>query len=305
MPWLLLVASAMAVDEPLAQDAGPQSAPAEEVQDPGSPFEPVPEDLLGLYFNAWPSSYLTDPQRLLPPPDFRERLDFLNYHADDSGMDLYVFVFDGDQVIPEPLRMVGLDGYPEIDVSNSKPAVLLYYHYNAPQRSSLWLPANIEKKMPAGERRLLLESPAIMAGKESDPARQFQSFLVQLSIRLYRLETLLEEQQTETGLQSESSLPQQKDSNKPGPFDFLTPWFDGARPYFPHGLSFVLILLVGICAVWWNRRRASYRFTDFEVEPRLGGSHAAGVGAVISFASTSLPPASQRDAIPDYLRRTR
>ncbi|RYD41508.1 MAG: hypothetical protein EOP85_12590 [Verrucomicrobiaceae bacterium] len=29
----------------------------------------------------------------------------------------------------------------------------------------------------------------------------------------------------------------------------------------------------------------------------------AGVGAVISFASASLPPASQRDQVPDYLRR--
>jgi hypothetical protein len=29
------------------------------------------------------------------------------------------------------------------------------------------------------------------------------------------------------------------------------------------------------------------------------------VGAVISFASVSVPPATQRDAMPDYLRRAR
>jgi hypothetical protein len=54
---------------------------------------------------------------------------------------------------------------------------------------------------------------------------------------------------------------------------------------------------------FWLQRRARYRFPDFEVEPRLGGAHAAGVGAVISFASASVPPASQRDQVPDYLRR--
>jgi hypothetical protein len=53
----------------------------------------------------------------------------------------------------------------------------------------------------------------------------------------------------------------------------------------------------------WLRLSARYRFPDFEVEPRLGGAHAAGVGAVISFASAAVPPASQRDQVPDYLRR--
>jgi hypothetical protein len=53
----------------------------------------------------------------------------------------------------------------------------------------------------------------------------------------------------------------------------------------------------------WLKIRARYRFPEFDVEPRLGGAHAAGVGAVISFASAAVPPASQRDQVPDYLRR--
>jgi hypothetical protein len=63
------------------------------------------------------------------------------------------------------------------------------------------------------------------------------------------------------------------------------------------------LLLSALGLNHWLRRRARYRFPEFEVEPRLGGAHAAGVGAVISFASASLPPASQRDQTPDYLRR--
>ena len=51
------------------------------------------------------------------------------------------------------------------------------------------------------------------------------------------------------------------------------------------------------------RRRARYRFPEFEVEPRLGGPHAAGVGAVISFGRAAPSPAFQREQMPEYLRR--
>ena len=63
----------------------------------------------------------------------------------------------------------------------------------------------------------------------------------------------------------------------------------------------------GLLAVWslvmcW-RSRLRFRFPEFEVEPRLGGGHAAGIGAVISFSSSAVPPARQRDQVPDYMRR--
>ena len=55
------------------------------------------------------------------------------------------------------------------------------------------------------------------------------------------------------------------------------------------GLLVVLVIWV-ICL----RMRARHVLPDFSVEPRLGGEHGAGVGAVISFASASVPPALQR-----------
>jgi len=62
-------------------------------------------------------------------------------------------------------------------------------------------------------------------------------------------------------------------------------------------------LLILWCAVAWWRNRVRFRFPEFEVEPRLGGSHAAGIGAVISFGSSAVPPAMQRNRVPDYMRR--
>lgn len=299
IPWVLLTIAALAVDQP------PDPAVSvETLQDPGveSSSNPVPQEWLDDYFGARPSSYLTDPQRLLPPPDFRERLAFLDYHAGDSGIDLYVFVFGADQEIPVPLRAAGLGAHPHPD---GKPAVLMYYYWNAPERSEVWLPPALEGKIRASERRLLLESPAIAAGRETDPARQFEAFLVQMSIRLYRLEALLGRHEAGDGGHMMSKPVAREAPAKPGFREFMNPWFDAARPYLPHSVAASIILLPGIAACWWVKRRARYSFPDFEVEPRLGGSHAAGVGAVISFASASVPPASQRDAMPDYLRRAR
>lgn len=55
-------------------------------------------------------------------------------------------------------------------------------------------------------------------------------------------------------------------------------------------LLFALWIMIRI-----RSRRRSYHFAIQSVEPRLGGPSAAGVGATISFASKSAPPAAQRD----------
>lgn len=63
------------------------------------------------------------------------------------------------------------------------------------------------------------------------------------------------------------------------------------------------LLALGSALMWW-RSKARLRFPEFDVEPRLGGSHAAGIGAVISFGSPAIPPAMQRNQLPCHLRRT-
>ena len=70
------------------------------------------------------------------------------------------------------------------------------------------------------------------------------------------------------------------------------------------GLLIASVLAASVGIIGWRRRRATYRFPELFVEPRLGGQHAAGLGAVIAFASADLPPASQRRQVAGYLRRT-
>jgi hypothetical protein len=90
---------------------------------------------------------------------------------------------------------------------------------------------------------------------------------------------------------------------KPKMMDLLQPWIEKAKPMVLPVAVVCASLLAGLAMTGWLRRRARYHFPEFEVEPRLGGAHAAGIGAVISFASAAVPPASQRDQVPDYLKR--
>jgi hypothetical protein len=285
----------------------PSEEPSEnaELVEPGRPaadsgLAEVPENFWPAYFAKRPQSFLVDPQNLLSPPDKRERLDFLNYHAGDSSIDLYVYVFGGDQRIPEKVRQEELT---ERLYSEGKPAAVVFYFMGAPDRSVLHLSPALAQGVPVAEQRRALESPVMQALAKPDPAGQFGAFLVQMSIRIYWIERMLGtgEEVVETSLNpARTPLPAEK---KPGLMDLAKPHLEKAEGYAMPVGAISGVLLVVFTLRLWLKRRARYHFPDFEVEPRLGGAHAAGVGGVISFASATVPPASQRDQLPEYLRR--
>jgi hypothetical protein len=136
-----------------------------------------------------------------------------------------------------------------------------------------------------------------------EPTAQIEAFLVQMSIRIYWMERMLGGE-TAAGEEVAVTMSAVKPAErKSGAMDKLRPLLVGAERFLMPVAMLAGVLIAALTANSFLRRRARYRFPDFEVEPRLGGSHAAGVGAVISFASAALPPASQRDQVPDYLRR--
>jgi heme A synthase len=124
-----------------------------------------------------------------------------------------------------------------------------------------------------------------------------------MSIRIYWMERMMG---GETAAVDETviiSRVAKNNEKKSALMDKIKPVIESARRYVYPAASLTGLVLLGLAVTSWTRRRARYVFPDFDVEPRLGGAHAAGVGAVISFASAAIPPASQRDQVPDYLRR--
>jgi hypothetical protein len=274
-------------------DAAASSAPGE-----------IPTKLRNEYFAQRPNSFLIDPQKLLSRTEYAERLGFLKYHSGDSTIDLYVCIFGGDQQVPEDVKM---DEYMSRYFSQGRPAVVVHYFMGEPSRSAMYLSPKLEERVPATEKNRTLESSVVQASKELGALNQLHKFIVQMTIRIYWMENLLGAvPHVDSGL-SDHPVSPQKVSESSAKSQLLAKvvvlyqiWVE---PYLLSGGCVIWVLLTGMAIRMWVVRRAQYRFPEFDVEPRLGGSHAAGVGAVLSYASAALPPASQRDQSLDYLKR--
>lgn len=297
MPGRYLLTDEVPKDEPPAEKPQPlpvEGPTAEELGDQTPPNE-IPEKFLTTYFNERPTTFLIDPQKLLSPQEYRDRLAFLNYHASETSIDLFVYVFDKSQELPGEVRAEELA---ERFFATGRPAAFVYYFLGAPQRSVLYLSPSLTDTVSSPDQRRALQSSVEKSLEKPDPVDQLDGFTVQMSIRIYWMERMLSGASVPEGILSSTAAVKPAVAEvKAGLFDKLPPgWW---QPVALLGGC----VLAGAGGRIWLRYRARYRFPDFNVEPRLGGDHAAGIGAVISFASASLPPAVQREQVPDYLRR--
>jgi|AntRauTorckE6833_2_1112554.scaffolds.fasta_scaffold13017_2 hypothetical protein len=258
----------------------------------------VGEKYIDDYFATRPERFLVDPQKLISRKDRKNLEEFLDYHATDSAIEMFIYVFGAEQDIPGEVRE---EEVVERHFSNGKPALITYYFLGEPGRSTIYLSPSITDAVSATEQHRALQNSIIRAMKTRSPAKQLEEFLIQMSVRTYWMEQMLDGTAS-VGMESlpagetEKSFAGDQDASEENyPAWMVTAfWFAGLA-----GLA-VLVLW---SLVVWLRARAKFVFPEFDVESRLGASHAAGVGAVVSFSSPALPPASQRDQVPEYMRR--
>ncbi|MCX8495203.1 MAG: hypothetical protein ORN51_03370 [Akkermansiaceae bacterium] len=263
------------------------------------PFIPIPEKFIPAYFGKRPDSYLIDPQKLLSPSDFRNRLAFLNYHASDSAIDLFVFVIGRDQEIPAGIQ---LDEMIRRFFSSGRPAVIVFYYPNSVQRSTLLLSPSIASTIPLTEQRRILESAVMQASRKTNLSEQTEQFLVQLSIRIFWMEQMIsgKSAQSEEAPHTILNPALIKSAAKAARFAKLQEV--GMRLMIPAASALGTLAIIALL-VALRRLTTRHFFPVHPVETRLGGDHAAGIGAVITFASAKVPPASQREQVTDFSRR--
>lgn len=295
-----LLATHPAWAKPKARTPAPESPKPEQIAEPPRPDGEIADKFLPAYFKERPKSFLIDPQNLLSAADHQDRLLFLNGHASDSAIDLYVYLIAKDQTFP---AHAGMETLAERHFAIGRPAAIVFYPLGAADHATLRLSPSLAAKIPPAEQRRALESSVMQAATQSAAPGQLERFCAQLSIRLYWME------QTAFGAPVVSDAPPviNPDTDKKAKAAAKEAKLLKIRDQvmqlaLPAGFGgVVLALAFGVDR--WRRFRARYRFPEFEVEPRLGGTHGAGVGAVISFTSGALSPASQRDQIPESLGR--
>jgi len=259
----------------------------------------VDEKFVDAYFSKRPDRFLVDPQGLIPDNETEGFERFLNYHADDSEIDLFVYVFGANQEISSDIRV---EEMPERLFSSGKSAVMVFYYLGAPSRAAIFLSPKMTDSVSAAEQRRALESSLIRSMQSTGSFHQLEEFLIQMSVRAYWMERMIDGTASETmdTMPSEASVvATQKKQSSRSRFD-IPAWAWEAAWIGGGGLVF----LAGVLGmIVWLHSRKRYTFPKLEVEQRLGGEHAAGIGALVSFSNSSLPPAKQRDQVSEIMRR--
>lgn len=272
---------------------GDLPVPATDGSDFVDPTQIADDDLV-KFFDQKPKLFLVDPQNILSRQEFRDRLSFLKYHATDSQVGFYVYVFDKEQIIPPSVRVEELFVR---HFADDGPTALVFYYMGDPQRSELHLSPDLMRSVGRSERNRALQSSINQAIVKSQATDQLDGFCVQMSIRIYWMEKAMAAGVIAAAEPEETATAPSRKS------EFLVSlkqwWMEWQIPC----ASAAGVILVGAMFTWWRRRRMRYELPQFPVAPRLSGEHGAGIGAVISYASARIPPAMQRDQVPDYTRR--
>jgi hypothetical protein len=273
----------------------------EEEVDPEYDATLIPSKYLSDYFSCLPVSYLVDPQRLFSNQETLDREGFLEYYADESEVDLRIYLFDGDQNIPASYSLKQLVA---TQYANSPLTAVVFYFLGNPARTQLLFGGEGAEWVDAEKIRKMLDLATIKAMEKSDPSAQMESLITQLSISIYWMEQeiarMRSEEAAEAAAATQEATHEAQKTVKPGVFAEVQPYLF----YVLVGVISVLLAVFGLGGTWvWWRRSRRYYFPVLELPRRLGGDYAAGIGAVIGFHNKQDSPSDQRNQIPEYLTK--
>ena len=260
----------------------------------------ISEKFLSRYFHYAPEAFLVDPQDLLTDQQKQERENFLNYHADDSGFDLYVYLFDTKQEVPvgESLQGVVLDHF-----ADKESTAVVFYFMGDPKRSELAFSEDLSGEISRGNMQDLMKLSIEEAMETEEPLAQLEFFSGQLARRLSGLEKKLKEDGV---LAARLRGTGEKEEEKLGSLDSLWHDFQGNSEAFLAVVvlvSFALSVGLLLFLRYLVDRNRAFVFPDAQGSSLLGAPHAPGVGSVISYHNRTQPPSLQRNNYPDYLQR--
>lgn len=282
-------------------DPNARDLPEEEAAEEGLWVSSIDPTFVDTYFRTRPEAFFVDPQQLLTTQEYRDRESFLNYHARDTEIDFYFYLFDAQQEIPEDesVQRVMDDFF-----QGEQAVAVVFYYLGMPERTRIGFSDKVKQSVAEEELEKILQMSVEEALGKSDATSQIESFMKQFSIRLYWIEKIVARNRSD-GSSMESGMLLDLEAIPDGTPGFFSRLKENPVLFYAVMVCGVLIpaALLGVLGRYYAERKREYIFPDAQGSPLLGAPHAAGVGGVINYASVSLPPSSQREEVPNYLQR--
>ncbi len=226
-------------------------------------------------YRSLPDKFLVNPQHLLSEPQEFDLSEFLEYHASESGIPIYILLADGGQRMPDRFDLADTvdSWFPD------SPACVVLYYFGFPTRSEIALSPPLRRSANTTSGVELVEHASEDALVASDPVDQLSRFSVRTSIRMFWLEKLFRDSASATA------------AAEPAPSSFSAATAALASLFKSPGFYAAIFALAALAAALhlaraWRVSRTGgqvYIFPDFEFAPRLGAPHRGGTNIVVDF----------------------
>lgn len=256
---------------------------------------PVEGELRDQYFERTPEYHLVDPQQLLTEQKSHDIERFLEYHADEARFDICLMLFGGTQEIPKDIDLA----QKHQEWFNNLPVVSVAYFLEHPERTTILYSDEVKSKLSPAVFEDIFKSCVREAQVAETAFDQVERFAIELSIRLYWLDKLLERQAAgEVIASTAEELGRPEWQNLGGTVELEPEAGEPSRsaeiasrllelPWLWLGLGAMMFSgILGSGWWWWRRDSLAAKpvlFPDVEMPSRLGGVYSGGGYVGISF----------------------
>ena len=247
---------------------------------PLSSLHQVTPEFLSSASLALPGEYLIDPNQLLSEMHQQEMVRFLEFHARDARIRLYVMVIPHDRRISDD---TSLDAVASGALLKND-SCLLVFPLGEPWRARLFVSKGIHDQTSSAFLDETLQACLREAFQSSEEHDQLKRYAVHLSTRLFWLQKALGGRASTAGNSELAEVLAEKTSD-PG----VTSASMSVRVAWTIFVALLVMGFIGSLALWFRHyRKTKHRdrvwiLAEPETLPRLGGAFTGGGGGMIRY----------------------
>ena len=237
----------------------------------------ISPEFLQAASEALRAEYLIDPDVLVPEMIHLQMMRFLDFHASDARIKLYVLVIDADKKIPANADLERLASGSLVKGD----ACLLVYPLKEPWRARMFMSKSIIEQTSSSYLSETTRSCLVQAMNSSDPYDQLQSYGMELSTRLFWLQKALKLASPPATQQTLSEFAPEISERALGLAAASAPTAESPYLWWTASLCFLAAAggTVGFMRKRWQRRKKHplvWILPEPEPKTRLGGTFSGG-----------------------------